>query len=207
MCVTCMLTLCIHRHPKHAVSASRIEEFLSRTTHPLERSSLAHALPWEARMACADWGKEHSLASRRCIWHAILQIDYHSLMRQANDVMLSVLEQHLVSTKSMTKHRLWPGVPPGDKFSLLLVIIGIAHSVEERCGRWRHDHAGHDLLPLALSPRPLSLPTQAACGLRSSFDVKHLPYRWLPGLPSPQVTITQHEATHARRFEVMHIAD
>ena len=46
-----------------------------------------------------------------------------------------------------------------------------------------------------------------ACEPTSAFDVRRLPYRWLPGLPYPRTTLKEAQTAGRRRFEVMHIAD
>ena len=53
--------------------------------------------------------------------------------------------------------------------------------------------------------------SEPVCGPLESFDIRRLPYRWLPGLPPPRAGVRElllfDEALHAQRFEVMHIAD
>ena len=164
---------------------------------------------------CADWGKEHSHASRRCIWHCILQSDYHSLMRQSPDVMLSVLQAHLVSKKQVNEHPLWPRGAntvqqlmrqhTRDKLDFIILIMAIAHSKDERCGRLLSSPSSSTVEQRTPPSPPAS--EGLTCGPTSAFDVRSLPYRWLPGLPYPRTTLKEGQTAGRRRFEVMHIAD
>jgi hypothetical protein len=164
---------------------------------------------------CADWGKEHSHASRRCIWHCILQSDYHSLMRQSPDVMLSVLQAHLVSKKQVNEHPLWPRGAntvqqlmrqhTRDKLDFIILIMAIAHSKDERCGRLLSSPSSSTVEQRTPPSPPAS--EGLTCGPTSAFDVRSLPYRWLPGLPYPRSTLKEGQTAGRRRFEVMHIAD
>ena len=149
---------------------------------------------------CEEWGKEHSAASRPCVWNALLRIDYHSLMRQPTETILSVVERHLVDKQPIASHPLWPlkGLTPGDKLGMILVACAIANSASERCGRLKQRWKA---MPL---PSPSS--PAGACGPPLGFDVKRLPYRWLPGLPVTRAPLSERDA-NARRLEVMHIAD
>jgi hypothetical protein len=135
-------------------------------------------------------------------------------MRQSPDVTLSVLQAHLVSKKQVNEHPLWPrGVNTvqqlmrqhtRDKLDFVILIMAIAHSKDERCGRL--------LSPSSSAVKQLTPPSPPVsegltCEPTSAFDVRRLPYRWLPGLPYPRTTLKEAQTAGRRRFEVMHIAD
>jgi hypothetical protein len=169
-----------------------------------------------AYASCADLWKEHSGASRACTWLAILRFDYHALTRQQNGMMIDVVREHIPTGPP------WPSIVKrfafAQKMNLIVTLLSIAHSgTEHRCG-FDMDPArrikNRIPAPVLHAPRPdWATPAIAsqtdAC--QASFDIRHLPYRWLPGLPPPPTShrelLPLHEALHAPRFEVMHIAD
>ena len=153
--------------------------------------------------SCADWGKEHSNAPRRCVWNSMLTLDYHSLQRQREKVMLSVLEQRLLHPERL-KTAKWPH----DRFHFALLAFVLVHAEDERCGRLRKlaaDRGGNS--PAARAAQPPAAEGSGTCGPLAAYDSPRLPYRWLMGLPSGSPPLSTRDAQTARRFEIMHIAD
>jgi hypothetical protein len=136
-------------------------------------------------------------------------------MRQSPDVMLSVLQAHLVSKKQVNEHPLWPRGAntvqqlmrqhTRDKLDFIILIMAIAHSKDERCGRLLSSPSSSTVEQRTPPSPPAS--EGLTCGPTSAFDVRSLPYRWLPGLPYPRTTLKEGQTAGRRRFEVMHIAD
>lgn len=163
-------------------------------------------MPPKKQAQCADWSKEHSNAPRPCVWLAMLRLDYHSLLRQREEVMASVLEQHLkrpLSEAEAGKLQSWKG-PKGwyrDRLQYIIAALAIVHSPSNRCARMPLEQPSES--PRASLGLPAFLPTlssgggggggddddgDGSCGPVSAYDVSTLPYRWLPGLPVPQPT-------------------
>ena len=167
--------------------------------------------------SCADVWKEHSGATRACVWLAILRFDYHSLTRQQSGVMINLVKQHCHDGfGACTSGLKWRG---GDKYQLIIELLSIVHSSTERChldmdpGRLTK-HIDQSVLmarPRDDSYTVATSGSEPVCGPLESFDIRRLPYRWLPGLPPPRAGVREllppDEALHAQRFEVMHIAD
>ena len=161
--------------------------------------------------ACAALWKEHSGASAACTWLAILRFDYHSLTRQRNELMLSVVREHCSNAAMQRK---WPF----EKMQLIIAILSTVHSERVRCHLDldpAHLERKRRLPASNLLDRPPDHVAHSdrhsdrdACGPLAAFDVSRLPYRWLPGLPPPHATgrhlLSTTEATSAPRLEVMH---
>ena len=130
--------------------------------------------------------------------------------------MVNVTREHIPSGPS------WPNIQDryehGNKVQLIVKLLSIVHSgTAYRC-QLDMDPARRikNRIPLEVffAPTPhwgttgIAAKT-AAC--EAPFDIRPLPYRWLPGLPRPPTTVREllplDEALHAKRFEVMHIAD
>ena len=126
--------------------------------------------------------------------------------------MINLVRQHL--SRDGWRRARPRGVWPSDKMRLILALLTAVHGTSERCAL--------DLDPGRLIPTPLPttlLRARPADNTQNDappcdaarFDVRRLPYRWLPGLAPHRSGVrdllTVEKATSALRLEVMHIAD
>jgi hypothetical protein len=157
---------------------------------------------------CAKVYKEHSGASRECVWLSVLRLDMHSLLRQPPELVMKLAQDHLLPSNA---RRNWPQ----NRLKFLLHVMAAAHQQDERCRRREHlvkllsTAASAEFASLLERPTLSKVPSaiSSACGPLQRFDNRLLPFRWLPGLPVPPHGMSRHEAEQARRLEVMHIAD
>lgn len=163
---------------------------------------------------CADLWKEHSGATRACTWLAILRFDYHSLTRQPTGMMVNLARRHLsVEGWHAARDEVMRQSRRGH-MRLIIAILALVHGPNERCNLDMDpgNLVRHKLPVAELLARPPdnTIAAPGACAA-PSFDIRKLPYRWLPGLPPPRAAtralLTLDEALRAPRLEVMHIAD
>ena len=157
--------------------------------------------------ACSQPWLEHSGAPPACVWLALLRLDYHSLMRQRKAAIVGALRDRCSNEGVRQMRR------SSSKMGLIVAAFSLVHSARERCGRARHSEAKAGRRSDIGQPSPSSQRdvTDLARPCTASFDIRKLPYRWLPGLPLPRAGnrpgLSLIEAAHAPRLEVMHVAD
>ena len=162
--------------------------------------------------SCARLWKEHSGASRACTWLAILRFDYHSLTRQPAGLMIQLARRHVTAEgwhARPAEARVWPR----NVMRVIIAVLALVHGAPERCqidmdpGRLIENRLSYETLLARPADNTRAAPP-SRCDA-AGFDIRRLPYRWLPGLPPQRATtralLTADDALRATRLEVMHV--